>query len=386
MYWSLLAWSSTAVLSASLLAVVVSPVPLAPNAYIPGLVAFPLVGGLVIMRRPDNGIGRQLVLAGSWFALATAAQTYHWVSLVSGPLPANDAAAWLATWAYWPAAALLVMLVVSFPSGSVASRRLVWAIRLMIVTIGLLTVGVMILPEPVNEVFFDAEVVNPWAVVAELPSPTPGEALPVVVTLFLVIALLDLAFRWRASSGVERIQMRWFGLGLVLCIVLASASSLAGAAGVDDQFVNVALWGFGFGVLPVSIGVAVTRYRLYDIDHLVSRTVSYTLVIGTMAAVFAGVAVWIPQMLDLPGNSPVLVAAATLAAAALFNPLRRRLQSGVDRRFNRSRYNTQEEVDRLAQRLHSGLDFDDLREETLDVVARTIQPSAAAVWIKGVGG
>lgn len=383
--WILLAAIGSGLLVIAMVIVVVSELPLSSNVYLPGLVAFPLVGGLVLMSRPDNRIGRMLVMAGFWFALATAAQTYFWLRPESGPLPGQFAAGWVATWAYWPAGLLLLLLVASFPSGRVKSSWLRRLVGVAVVATAVLTLALMILPEPVNSVFFSPDVVNPWAIVEWLPSPTPGEVLPVLFTVLLAVALVDLFIRWRRSRDAERFQMRWFGLGIVICVTLAIAAFVVQAAGLDALYFWVAFWGLGFGILPVSIGVAVTRYRLYDIDRIVSRTVSYGLVVGLLASLFAGIVIGLPRLLGLPDESPLLVAAATLAAAGLFNPLRRRVQAGVDRRFNRTHYDAQREVDRFAERLRTELELEDLTDEVLVVLGNTVQPANASVWIRGEG-
>jgi hypothetical protein len=141
-------------------------------------------------------------------------------------------------------------------------------------------------------------------------------------------------------------------------------------------------WLLGVIGLPVGVGLAVLRYRLYDIDRILSRTVTYILVVGLLAAMFASVAIGLPQLLGLTEGSPMLVAAATLAVAALFNPLRRRIQARVDRRFNRARYDAQQEIDRLTQRLRTDMEIVDIADELLGVVTKTMQPASAGVWIR----
>jgi hypothetical protein len=199
--------------------------------------------------------------------------------------------------------------------------------------------------------------------------------------------VISLVVRRRRAVGVERAQLSWvvFAL-LVLAIAIAGTfvfilgSIAVGAGDPEDDAWTVVFMAMTF--FPVAVAIAILRYKLFEIDRIVGRTVSYTLVIGALAAVFAVIAVGLPQLLDLPDESPRLVAAATLAVAALFNPLRRRIHTVVDRRFNRARYDAQQEIDGLAGRLRNQVDLSDLTSELTDVLAKTLQPASASVWIR----
>ncbi len=157
---------------------------------------------------------------------------------------------------------------------------------------------------------------------------------------------------------------------------------LTDVLGLTNQFVYVTLW-LGFGALPAAVGVAVTRYRLFEINRLISRTVAYALVVGAIVAIYAGGVILLRSLLPLQGN--FAIAASTLVVAALFNPLRRRVQVRVDRRFNRSHYVARQELERFAARLRDELDLDDLTDDLLAVVANTLQPSSVTLWIRKVG-
>jgi hypothetical protein len=136
----------------------------------------------------------------------------------------------------------------------------------------------------------------------------------------------------------------------------------------------------GIAALPISIGVGILRYRLYEIDRLISRTLSYAILTGLLVGVFVGIVALATDV--LPFSSPVAVAASTLAAAALFNPLRRRVQHAVDRRFNRSRYDAEEIVTAFAARLRDAVDLDTVRQELLRAVDGAVQPAHASVWLR----
>ncbi|CAN5795274.1 hypothetical protein BH23ACT5_BH23ACT5_14140 [soil metagenome] len=377
--WLLVAaGGSTVLLVVSVVGVAITPVPLAPNIYILGQLAFPVVGGLVAAKDPANLVGRLMVLVGVGNAIGSAAQTYLWMSL-DASLPYSAPSAWLATWVWWPAFLLMMLAVAIFPSGRLASAWLRPVLWVGAVTTTVLTATLMVLPVPVNNIYFAEDVRNPWGIEALAPLAPVSDALPVLASVVTAIVATDLVVRWRRSQGVERLQMRWVGLGLLTIALLATLGTIAQAVGLTEVLL-VALW-LGLGALPTAIGIAVTRYRLYDIDRLLSRTISYSVIVGALALVFATVAIGLPQALRL-GSSDLLVAAATLTVAALFNPLRRRAQSIVDRRFNRARYDAQREAERFAQRLHHQLSISDLADEVLGVVTKTVQPTTATVWIR----
>jgi hypothetical protein len=198
---------------------------------------------------------------------------------------------------------------------------------------------------------------------------------------FALLAAVSLIVRYRRQRGVERLQIKWFAFAVVNVIVLMTAREiLEGSVPIPPV-----IWDLLFGVsvlaLPIAIGASVMRYRLYEIDRIVSRTVSYALVVGLLAAVFFVVVTALTSV--LPGGSDLAVAASTLAVAALFNPLRRRIQLWVDRRFNRSRYDAQKVMNGFASSLRDRVDPDAVVDGWVGVVSETMHPSAAGVWVRG---
>jgi hypothetical protein len=204
---------------------------------------------------------------------------------------------------------------------------------------------------------------------------------------FCALSVVRLVLGFRRSAGTERQQWKWLlsggavGIaGLVVALELGSSSGVVG---------TVASTGFLFVVaLPVSMGVAILRYRLYEIDRLVSRTLSYAILTGLLIAVYFSVVTLATRALPL--SSPVAVAASTLAAAALFSPLRNRIQHMVDRRFNRARYDAEEVVDAFTRTLRDAIELDTVSGRLADVVERTVHPAHVSLWIRGhrppVGG
>jgi hypothetical protein len=197
---------------------------------------------------------------------------------------------------------------------------------------------------------------------------------------FVILAAVSLVVRLVRSQGVERLQMKWFVFAVISLIVVTIAQETLS----DFSPVPVVVWdvlsSLAVLALPVAVGVSVMRYRLYEIDRIVSRTVTYLLVVALLAIVYVGGFLLVTELLPRAGD--LGTAAATLAVAGLFNPVRRRVQGAVDHRFNRSRYDTQKVMDEFSGSLQTRVDSEGLVEGWLGVVSETMQPSAAAVWIK----
>jgi hypothetical protein len=211
----------------------------------------------------------------------------------------------------------------------------------------------------------------------DLVSVITGDGGFFVVIAIVLTGVVLLVSRWRRSVGVERLQYRWLFMGSFLFLLITAAGSFELIP--EQGFVDW-LWLLAGAAIPTAIGIAVLRYRLYEIDRLISRTVTYLLVVGVLVAVFFGVVTATSSLLQT--DSDLAVAASTLAVAALFNPLRKRMQFWVDRRFNRSRYNAQLVVDEFAGSLRDQVDSGEVVEGWVEVVAETMQPSAAGVWVR----
>ena len=186
---------------------------------------------------------------------------------------------------------------------------------------------------------------------------------------------------WRRATGERRAQLKWLAAGAVVtvagCLTLVAAGDGTTAAARIAADLSLA----GIAAFPLAIGIGILRYRLYEIDRLISRTISYALVTGALIGLFVGLVVLLTDV--LPFSSPVGVAASTLAAAALFNPLRRRVQSAIDRRFNRARYDAAATVDAFAQQLRNAVDLDTVEAGLRDAVGRAVEPAHLSVWLRG---
>ena len=300
------------------------------------------------------------------------------------PLP--FAAAGLAVDGLWTQGlALLIVVILLFPDGRLPSRFWRWALRAWCAAFAVLLIASVaatagaLAAHPIRT--------DTSGGLVALDSPA-GWYATVLHGCLLVLLVLSVAFigrqvlSWRRSSGERRQQLKWLASGaavsivsLVLAAIFASSS---GSQATVAQWLGSFAW-FGLAALPVSIGVAILRYRLYDIDKIISRTLAYALVTGLLVGVFAGLVLLTTDVLSL--SSPVAVAASTLAAAALFNPLRRRVQRVVDRRFNRTRYNADRTVAEFAARLKDAVDVTAVRDDLTTVVQQTLEPAHVSLWI-----
>jgi hypothetical protein len=180
--------------------------------------------------------------------------------------------------------------------------------------------------------------------------------------------------RWRRASGEHRQQLKWLASGAAVTVCLGPVSNAVSSHIAASQLVA-----FGVVALPVSIGVGILKYRLYDIDRIISRTLAYAIVTGLLVGLYAGLVLLATEVLRL--HTPVAVAASTLAAAALFSPLRRRVQRAVDRRFNRARYDTDQTVAAFAARLKDTVDLDSVHDDLASVVTKALEPAHVSVWM-----
>jgi hypothetical protein len=330
------------------------------------------VGILIVSRRPGNVIGWifllvPLVMAASLVADGYARRSlpgFMWVALLPDLL-------WIAA---VPLGAMLVMLL--FPTGHLPTRRwrpVVWA---TVAATAVVVIATALTPGPV-EYFPDLQ--NPLGLAGA------GPVLDLVVEVgFLVMvvgvfaAAGSLIARWRRARGVERQQLKWLAYAAVMLVVAqVGASLLPRPLFLVVSYTSALLF-------PVAVGIAVVRYRLYDIDRLINRTLVYGLLTALLAGLYAIVVLVLGQVFGgIRGEPPSwVVACATLAVAALFQPARRRIQQVVDRRFNRRKYNTAQTIEAFRARLRDQVDLDTLSAELLATVDQTMQPTTASLWLR----
>jgi len=384
--WTWVAWSMLAVFVVSLvlaaiLAVANNTLDAVSFAGLSlGFAAFMVVGALIVAHRPTNAIGWMFSATALLASTAGLAAEYATYTLVTRPgsLPGAILAAWYASWPWYSAIALaLVFTPLLFPTGRLLSPR--W--RPVAWLAGTATAAFTVLAAlqanlgPVG----DPLIANPIGV-AGLENPeesTVGVALLVLLTVLMLVAFGSLVLRFRRSRGEERQQLKWFTYAAALLPLFVLADFLPGAVGDLASAVPIV-------VLPVAAGIAILRYRLYDIDRLINRTLVYGLLTALLAGVYAGAVLILGQLFGGVARDPPswAVAGATLAVAALFQPARRRIQAVVDRRFNRRKYNTAQTIEAFSARLRDQVDLDTLSAEVLAVVDQTMQPTTASLWLR----
>jgi hypothetical protein len=338
--------------------------------------AFMGVGALIVAHRPGNAIGWVFSAIALLAVTGALAEEYAGYAVRTRPglLPGGVLAGWYAGWAWYPTVALaLVFTPLLFPDGRPPSppwRLVAW---LTAATTALFVALTAV--QPTIELDDGHLVDNPIGL-AEAPSPEDS-ILNIALGLLIVAAVASLVIRFRRSRGDERLQLKWFTYaGAVLPVLLLGDL-------LPDTASNV-LFAVGISFPPVAAGIAILRYRLYDIDRLINRTLVYGLVTALLSGVYAGLVLLGGQLFgDLSDRPPSwAVAGATLAVAALFQPARRRVQDLVDRRFNRARYDAARTVEAFSARLRDQVDLDTLAAELLGVVDQTVQPSRASLWLR----
>ena len=349
---------------------------------------YSLVGGFLAIRRPRNPIG-WLLLVGAWsFAVSSINVPVTAAQLTSGPVPAAILALAVVQAASWgPLLIVLIVLTVVFPTGRLPVGRWGQLARLAIATVVVLAILSVFAPTISVTVFGVSSGVtaaNPLAVAPALPGwIVASQAAPITLAL-TALAVGAMFVRLRGAQGVERAQLRWLVWSLAF-IVLGFVVGLVGDATLDNGL-NGLVWVpaiIAFSLPPVAIGIAVLRYRLYEIDRLISRTISWAAVTLILGGCFVLV-ILVAQALIAPvaGSNELAVAGSTLLVAALFQPIRGRVQRLVDRRFNRARYDAEATISAFAGRLRNEVDLEQLRVEILATVTQTVEPSSASLWLR----
>jgi hypothetical protein len=343
------------------------------------LVGAPLLGGLIAARRPDNRYGWLWLAFGLGLAVTAFASAYAAVALTSGPdgLRGLAVAGWLIGLGFTAAISLFPFLFLLFPNGRLPSRRwwpLAWAI---VAVSGLMLVAAALVPGTAVE-----GVANPIGVGGGLGGILDRVIDPGTGVLFVAIALsaLSLLPRFRRAQGVERQQLKWLAYAAVLvgAFIIGDAVGLQTSGLVDLLLETLTMIG-----VYVGIGIAVLRYRLYEIDRLINRTLVYGTLTALLGLVYAVGVFGLGNLLNPVGEESALaVAASTLAVAALFQPARRRIQQAVDRRFNRRRHDAAQTIEAFGARLRDQVDLDTLSAELLAVVNQTMEPTRASLWLR----
>ena len=344
-----------------------------------GFAGFAVVGVLIATRQPGNAVGWLLLAVGIVFAAINAGQA--WVQVGN---PARTWVAWPTSWAtnVWFSLGLVIVPLL-FPDGRLPSPRWRPVLWLGIADLVLGVTGAAFTPGPM-ELQLSEELDNPVGIPGGVP-----EALTtldtVVSAVAVVLAAASVVVRFRRSRGLERQQLKWFVLvGLLAAVCLSVAvvfGSIVNVATYDPIAVVAWLSGLtllGIG-LPLATGIAIFRHRLYDVDVVIRRTLVYGALTATLGATYLGLVLLIGLTV---GQSNVAIAVSTLAVAALFRPLRTRIQGAVDQRFYRRRYDSARTLEAFGARLRDELDLEALAADVRAVVAETVQPAHVSLWLR----
>jgi hypothetical protein len=344
-------------------------------------VGYSTVGAVAASHRPGNPVGWVLCSIGLSWGVGHFTSEYATYALLAAPgsLPAAEAAAWIYSWVWVPGLGFIVFLPLLFPSGRLPSpgwRPFAW-LSVLLVVAG--TIMAAISPAP----GVGLSIRNPFGIES---LPNLNEQLQALMFALIFVSAASLVARLRHARGVERQQIKW----------VAYAGALGGGASLPTYTVLEAVdirWLHMIGYVPAlvgivgfptAVGIAITRYRLYDIDILINRTLVYGTLTATLITLYlVGIVVLQSLFVLLTGQQSTLaVVASTLLIAALFNPLRRSLQSFIDRRFYRRKYDARKTLERFSARLRDETDLDALSDDLVEVVRETMQPAHASLWLR----
>jgi hypothetical protein len=342
------------------------------------------VGAIVASRRPENPVGWLLCLSGVVTSTSTFTSQYAIYALLAQPnsLPAGEAMAWIASWMLPIMNGVQVFYLLLFPTGRLPSRRWRWLAWLIVAYV--LVGGVTAAVSPGAYLGSLGPIRNPLGI--EGLTQFYKAVLYTLSPALFIAATFSLFVRLRRAVGVERQQLKWLAYaagGLAIVSILLIITIAIDAPRWFEWSANAILVAVTPGV-PIAIGIAILRYRLYDIDLLINRTLVYgSLTVTLVALYFGGIVVLQRVFVVLTGQQSTLaVVASTLLIAALFTPLRRRIQSFIDRRFYRSKYDARKTLEGFSARLREETDLDALSDELAGVVRETMQPAHVSLWLR----
>ena len=354
------------------------------------LLMFPTVGAFVVSRRPENPIGWifcavSLIIGVGIFTEGYAAYALHAGSATLLGVEYVQYAAWLSSWTGGPGALLAAaFLFLLFPDGRLPSRR--WRPVAWMAAIGSLlsALGAAFAPGPLEA---HRSIDNPVGIGGTLGGILDllGSAGTAALILSVLASGISLILRLRRARGVERQQLKWFVYAAILMVGGFAASFVFSSGAVNSIAWTSGI--LGFMVLPFATGIAILRYRLYDIDRIINRTLVYGLLTAVLVLVYIGSVVALRGLLfGFTGRSSQLtIVASTLLIAALFNPLRRRIQAFIDRRFYRRKYDAAKTLTDFSAKLRDEVDLDSLTDDLVAVVRETVQPTHVGLWLRPPG-
>ena len=351
--------------------------------------AFSTVGALVAYRQPKNLIGWLLLGIGILYATELFAGNYGVYALLTNPgsLPGEAVGAWLTSWVWLFGGSLVLFVFLFFPDGRLPSPRWRPVAWLVLANTVLAVAPFALDPSPLSDFGERVHIVNPVGVAGSAGLLDLFSRVSFLLLIPISLALIFALFvRFHRARGDERQQIKWVAYGVAvfaLAVIVASAWP-----SLDGSPVGGALFLVGFLAIPSAMALAILKFRLYDIDVVINRTLVYTVLTTVLALLyFDSIAVLQGALIVLTGQgSQLAVVASTLLIAALFNPIRRRIQSFIDRRFYRSRYDARMTLETFSAKLREETDLDRLANEMVSVVRETMQPQHAGLWLRPTEG
>jgi hypothetical protein len=350
---------------------------------------YPTVGAVILARQPHNRIGWLCCAVGLLVGPAFFAQAYAWYALVyrPGSLSGGLAMAWLGEWPWFIALGLvLTFLLLLFPTGHLVSRR--WRVVAWAAAANLALGSIWGMFKPTLNAIEPPIVSNPLGVQqAEAAFELLESVVLAVQGLLTILSAASIVVRFRRAQGVERQQLKWFTYATVVSALFWIAFALTGLQNRLPTALTYVVGATFLGAVPAAIGIALLRYRLYDIDRLINRTLVYGLLTVVLGCGYAAVVLVLGQLFGGVTSDPPswVIAGATLAVAAAFRPARHRIQTAVDRRFNRRRHDAARTMEAFTVRLRDHVDLESLSSELLAVVDQTMEPTTASLWLRPSG-
>lgn len=345
-------------------------------------IAFSWVGALITSRYYRHPVGLILSVVGFFSAINVLASAYSTYALIARPetLPGGVFMAWVSAWSWAPGIELLPLLLLFFPSGRLLSSR--WRVAVWSVLVITPIVIVILAISPFSETVPGVGAANPSPVVI-----SEGAGLPFAITLnvsffiLLIASVVSVVLRFRRSSGEERAQLKWFTFAgaLLVTSLLLNLALIGAGAGIP----GVILPTLGIGSVIVSIAVAILKYRLYDIDRVINRTLVYGALTALLGLFYAAIVVLLQEILaPVTADQSYAVVGSTLAVAALFRPARARIQGFIDRRFYRRKYDAARTLEAFSAQVRDEIDLESLTVHLLSTVQETVQPARLSLWLR----
>jgi hypothetical protein len=348
------------------------------------VVAMATVGAVLAIRVPANNVGWLLLVSAAILGIEFLGLVYAEGSITyaSGSWPGTAVAAWVYSNLFVvPVLFMTVAIPLIYPNGRLLSPRWRWLVGLLVLSF-IQSLAQAFRPGLIS----DTNVENPFGIAALVPllDASRAPAFSILAVPVFVGPIASVVIRFRRGTAAERAQLKWLFAATTAAVI---AWSVVGVGeGTGSTVLRTAGWYGGllaFTGLPLAIGIAVLRYRLYEIDRIISRTIAWALVTGVLVAVFAGVVVALQAaLIGFTQGETLAVAASTLVAASLFQPLRRRVQGVVDRRFDRATYDAQRTVATFAERSRGEVDLDALKAAVAETIQDALRPSSAGVWVR----